>query len=109
MTSDPAVLPASTTLSRCGSNDEGSEHRGVAEYHRLFAQDLVGRERTESGVRFRFRSRGGLFDEVTWDASVIDDPVARRILDGLYALPDHPSASVTDLVEQFASQGLDFT
>jgi hypothetical protein len=84
----------------------------MAEYGRLFEQVLTGRERTATGIRFRFRAddeteawirdlaarehsccafftfaieRVG--DEVQWDASVIDDEAARVVLDAFYDLP----------------------
>ncbi len=104
----------------------------LAEYRRLFGTDLIGRQRTERGIQFRFRARDGLAaeirdlaarekaccaffsfeitehgDEITWDASVIDDPIARRILDEYYALPDTLDASTAELFERFAGQGLE--
>jgi hypothetical protein len=85
----------------------------MAEYEKLFASALIGRERTESGVRFRFGIEEGLEewirdlaarekaccafftftvtragDELWWHASVPDDEVARQILDELYRLSD---------------------
>jgi hypothetical protein len=85
----------------------------VAEYRRLFSQALTGRERSEAGIRFRFRADPGLAEwvrdlaerekaccaffnftvtaddrEVWWDASVIDDDAARRLLAEFYRLPD---------------------
>jgi len=85
----------------------------LAEYRRLFAQALLGRERTAEGIRFRFRADEGVeawvrdlaarekaccpfFDfevaaegnQVRWDASVADDDAARAILDEFYDLPD---------------------
>lgn len=103
----------------------------LAEYRRLFGDDLIGRERTDSGIRFRFRPRVGLAaeirdlaarekaccaffdfdirendDEITWDASVVDDPIARQILDEYYALPDSLVGSTTELFDRFAREGL---
>jgi hypothetical protein len=103
----------------------------LADYRRLFAGDLVGRERTDSGIRFRFRAREGLADEIRdlatrekaccaffdfvvtedeheiiWDASVVDDPVACQILEEYYRLPDTLSDSTSELLERFATQGL---
>jgi len=103
----------------------------LAEYRRLFGTDLIGRERTTEGIRFRFRTRDGLAeeirdlaareqaccaffdfdirengDEITWDASVVDDPIARQILDEYYALPDTLIDSVADLFDRFANNGL---
>lgn len=104
----------------------------LAEYRRLFGSDLIGRDRTAEGIRFRFRTRDGLAaeirdlaarekaccaffdfdvredgDEITWDASVVDDPIARQILDEFYALPDSLSGSTAELFERFADRGLE--
>lgn len=104
----------------------------LAEYRRLFGTDLTGRERTESGIRFRFAARAGLVDEIrdlaarekaccaffdfdirehddeiTWDASVVDDPIARQILDEYYALPDTLAGSVAELFDRLADNGLE--
>jgi hypothetical protein len=86
----------------------------LAEYRRLFAAHLIGRERTGTGIRFRFRTGPGVEDwvrdlarrekaccaffdftsgtstagEIWWDATVIDDDMARQVLDEFYRLPD---------------------
>jgi hypothetical protein len=85
----------------------------LAEYQRLFATHLVGRERVGDRIRFRFRNADGVeawvrdlaarekaccpfFDfqvglvdtEVHWEAGVVDDDVAREILAEFYALPE---------------------
>jgi hypothetical protein len=85
----------------------------LQEYRRLFAGHLSGRERSGTGITFRFRADPGLEewvrdlavreqaccaffrigvsragDEVRWDMSVIDDDVARQILAEFYRLPD---------------------
>jgi hypothetical protein len=98
-----------------GAPDTPAER--LAEYQRLFARSLLGRDRTAAGIRFRFRARPGLEDwirdlarrekaccaffsfevsasgqEVWWDASVIDDDMARQILDEFYRLPEVDSA-----------------
>jgi hypothetical protein len=94
--------------------DTGPER--IAEYERLFAQALTGRERTAAGIRFRLRADPGIEDwvrdlaarekaccsffdfsvatvgdEVHWDATVVDDDTARAILDEFYALPHNLS------------------
>jgi len=46
-------------------------------------------------------------DEITWDASVVDDPLARHILDEYYALPDTLVGSVAELFDRFAANGLE--
>ena len=106
----------------------------LAEYQRLFAQALVGRERTPGGTRFRFRAEPGveawvrdlaarekaccafftftvtcLDGEVLWDASVVDDEVARAILDELYALPDTAGEGADALEDRLTRRGLRFT
>jgi hypothetical protein len=88
-------------------------------YAALFADALVGRERTAGGIRFRFADRPGVQarvldlaakekaccpfftfavgvqgDEVWWDASVVDDAAARAVLDGFFALPETGGAQV---------------
>ncbi|MGN6792529.1 MAG: hypothetical protein ACTHJW_09085 [Streptosporangiaceae bacterium] len=92
----------------------------LAEYRRLFAGFLIDRERSEAGIRFRFRGDPGIeawvgdlaarekaccafFNvavtatdlEVRWDLSVIDDDVARLILADFYELPDTLAAGET--------------
>jgi hypothetical protein len=126
MTSQPVPIVCDMT-----DAPDTTEER-LADYRRLFGTDLIGRERTDEGIRFRFRTRDGLAaeirhlaarekaccaffdfqigeheDEVTWDASVVDDPIARQILDEYYALPDTLAGSVTDLFYRFAQRGLE--
>jgi hypothetical protein len=85
----------------------------IAEYGRLFRVALVGRERTGDGIRFLFRAEDGVEEwirdlarreqaccaffafavsahggEVWWDATVVDDEVARQILEEFFRLPD---------------------
>jgi hypothetical protein len=95
------------------------------EYRRLFIGFLVGRERSEAGIRFRFCGDPGVGawvrdlaarekaccaffnvavtatgQEVLWDTSVIDDDTARQILADFYQLPETLAAanSVSDSV-----------
>ena len=81
----------------------------MAEYHRLFERHLVSRERTANGIRFRLRADDGVeawvrdllarekaccpffdFDlavddgVLRWDISVVDDDLARAVLDEFY-------------------------
>jgi hypothetical protein len=110
--------------------DTGPER--MAEYQRLFAQALVGRERTTAGIRFRLRADQGIEDwvrdlaarekaccpffdfgvttvgdEVRWDVSVIDDDVARAVLEEYYALPDNLSDGVEGLESRIRQRGLE--
>jgi hypothetical protein len=110
--------------------DTGPER--MAEYRRLFAQALIGRERTAVGIRFRLRADDGVEawvrdlaarekaccpffdsdiatdgDEVRWDARVIDDDVARSILDEFYDLPDTVDGGVEGLEDRLRGRGLE--
>jgi hypothetical protein len=103
----------------------------LAEYERLFTTALTGRERTADGIRFRFRADPGLEDwvrdlaarekaccgfftfdvtvhggEVWLDASVVDDDLARQILDEYYRLPDTVTDGAAALFDRFMQQGL---
>jgi hypothetical protein len=104
----------------------------LARYQQLFGGHLTARERTPTGIRFRFRADAGVADEVrdlaarektccaffdftiaetgdevTWDASVVDDPLARQILEEYYQLPDTIALGGRALFERFTDQGLD--
>jgi hypothetical protein len=104
----------------------------LAAYAQLFTDALVGRERTPGGAnRFRFRATPGIEDrvralaakekaccaffdftitphgdEVWWDATTVDDPIALQILDELYRLPDTIGHGVAALFDRFAAKGL---
>jgi hypothetical protein len=102
-----------------------------AEYKRLLTTVLTGRRRTEDGIRFRFRAEPGLEDwvrdlaarekaccaffifditahgdEVWMDVSVVDDDLARQILDEYYRLADNVADGPAALFERFTEQGL---
>jgi hypothetical protein len=103
----------------------------LAEYQTLFATSLIGRERTTEGIRFRFRAAPGLEDqvrdlatreqaccafftftitvhddEIWWDSSIVDDDIARQILDQMCQLPDTAGEGVDALFERFGDDGL---
>ena len=127
-------FPAPTTPIVCdvsGAPDMAPER--LSEYQRLFSQALIGRERTAGGIRFRFRAQPGLEawvrdlaarekaccaffafaitalgEEVRWDAAVIDDDIARAILDEFYALPDTIAGGFEGVYERFSRAGLQF-
>jgi hypothetical protein len=104
----------------------------LAEYQRLFTTVLVGRERTAERIRFRFRADEGVEDwvrdlaarekaccpfftfaiaahgdEVWMDAQVIDDDLARQILDEYYRLPETVADGPAALLDRFNQQGLE--
>jgi len=112
------------------ASDTGPER--LLEYERLFSQALVGRERTSDGIRFRLRAADGVEawanslaarekaccpffsfsittegDEVRWDASVVDDDIAREILDEFYALPDTVGGGVAGLEDRLRERGME--
>ena len=103
----------------------------IDEYRRLFAQALIGREKTAWGIRFRFRAAPGIEawvrdlaarekaccafydftittmdDQVRWDATVVDDDVARALLAEFYTLPDTIGQGDKALLDRFAGLGL---
>ncbi len=127
--------PSTTTPIACDMSaapDTGPER--MREYQRLFHQALVGRVRTAEGIRFRLRADDGVEawvrdlaarekaccpffdfavttngDEVRWDVRVIDDDVARTILDEFYALPDTAAYGVEELENRLRDGGLQIT
>ncbi len=103
----------------------------LREYQRLFARALIGRERTADGIRFRLRADYGVEawardlaarekaccaffnfaittdgDEVRWDTTVIDDDVARVILDDFYALAGAAADGIEVLADRLSGHGL---
>jgi hypothetical protein len=124
--------PATATPIVCDmttATDTGPER--MREYERLFTQALLGRERTAEGIRFRFRADEGIeawvrdlaarekaccpfFDssitavgeQVHWDATVIDDDIARAILDEFYDLPDTFADGIEGLEDRLTGKGL---
>ncbi|HZB28629.1 MAG TPA: hypothetical protein VE465_00540 [Streptosporangiaceae bacterium] len=103
----------------------------IAEYRRLFTQALIGREKTARGIRFRFRAATGIEawvrdlaarekaccaffdftittveDQVLWDATVVDDDVARALLAEFYALPDTIGQGQQAPLDRFTGLGL---
>lgn len=112
-----------------GAPDTPAER--LDEYRRLFAERLIARERTEHGIRFRFRDTEGteewvrdlaarenaccgFFDfevsvrdgEVRWDASVVEDDVARSVLEEFYLLAGGEGPDVPSVHARFANAGL---
>lgn len=123
--------PATTPPIVCDMTDaRDTAAERIAEYERLFGQVLVGRDRTDAGIQFRFRADRGVEDwvrdlaarekaccgwadsditvhdgEVWWDWSAPDDEVAQQILRDFYDLPDTISAGAAAILDQFADQG----
>ena len=58
MSSDPSVATTPIVCDLTDARDTAEER--LAEYGRLFAQSLTGRERTEQAVRLRFRAADGV-------------------------------------------------
>jgi len=104
----------------------------VADYERLFTSALIGRERTDRSIRFRFRLEDGVEarvrdladrekaccpfftftvtthdDEIRWDASVVDDAIARQILEEFYLLPETVADGAQALHARMVDKGLD--
>ena len=116
------------------TNAPDTPDQRLAEYGRLFAAHLKGRERTaDGGIRFRFRADDGvdawvrdlaarekaccaffdfdvatIGDEVVWDGRVIDDEIARALLDEFYVLPETVGLGAGALYDRYAERGLTF-
>ena len=128
-------MSASSTPIVCDMTDaaDTAEER-MAEYGRLFAQALTGRERTDEGVRLRFRADDGVegwvrdlaardkaccpfYDfavtttagEVWLEVGVVDgvggDDVTRTLLDEYYDAPDTVAAGVAGMKQRFTERG----
>lgn len=105
----------------------------IEAYRRLFADAYVGRERTGTGIRFRFRADDGIEDrvreladretrccgffsftttlagdEVLWETTVPDDDTARAVLDEWFELPNTVHDDPSALPERLAARGLEF-
>lgn len=99
------------------------------QYRAVFAT-LIERERTDTGIRFRLCNDADLEvrvrrlaqlekeccaffdfsvtrhdDEIHWDASVVDDPVARELLDQYFELPITVHGPTTALYDDFVATG----
>jgi hypothetical protein len=106
------------------SNAPDTPEQRLDEYARLFETAFVGRQRTQSGVRWRLSAEPGIEawardlaaredacctfmqntitvvgEEVLWDAATIDDPAAHSVLDLFYELPDRSGHAVDSLDE----------
>ncbi|GEM_PF-1297967 len=127
---DPQLTATTPIACDMTSAPDTADER-MAEYGRLFAQALIGRERTTEGIRLRFRAGDGIEawvrdlaarekaccpffdfsisthgDEVYWYATVIDDDIARDILDEFYTLPDAVGGGVAGLENRLGERGL---
>jgi hypothetical protein len=132
MSSEPtAAIPIVCDLT--GARDTAEER--MAEYGRLFAQSLAGRDRTAERVRLRFRADVGVEEwvrdlaarekaccpfydfkisatdgEVWWDIVLVDgvaaDEMARMMLDEFYDAPDNVAGGVAGMTERLADSGV---
>jgi hypothetical protein len=126
--SENMEIPTASTPVVCDLTDApDTEQQRLAEYQRLFTEALDGRERTASGIRFRFRAAPGVEEwvrdlaarekaccafyafsvtveggQVLWDCAVPDNDLARAVLEEFYALPDNPDG----VLERLAEHGL---
>jgi hypothetical protein len=112
------------------SAPDSAEER-LAEYARLFEAAFVSRERTAAGIRWRLRADPGIEawardlaarenaccgfmtnmitlvgEDVLWDASTIDDPAARGVLELFYELPANRTPDVAAVQTRFEEIGV---
>lgn len=128
-------IPAASTPIVCDmTTATDTDEERLAEYRRLFTQSLVGRERTNEGIRFRFRADPGVEewvrdlaarekaccafyaftvtadgDEVRWDCAVPDNDIARAVLEEFYTLPDTLDEGLDGITKRLAQHGLVIT
>lgn len=121
--------PSPIVCDMTGAPDSPEER--LRTYRRLYADALVGSERSDGTIRFRFRAAAGIEQrvrdvaaleaaccafiehtiiahdsEIWWEARTIDDPVAHQILDAFYRLPDTTGDGVGGLYDRFVQEGL---
>jgi hypothetical protein len=134
MNTEPSAAATPIVCDMTDAPDTAEER--TAEWGRLLAAAYTGRERTDGGVRLRLRADGGIeawvrdlavrdkaccpfldftvttaTGEVRWDVTlaagtVMDDDMARTIMDGFYNLPDTVGGGVTAMVDRLNQQGL---
>jgi hypothetical protein len=138
MSIEPTTTPIPIVCDMTGAGATDTAEERMAEWGRLYAQSLIGRERTADGIRFGFRADDGVeawvrdlaarekaccpfldFTVITadgqvwWDTSVADgaeDPeLARALLDDLYTMPETVSAGVAGIEDRLGQQGLKVT
>lgn len=136
MSSDPTAAPIPIVCDLTDARDTAEER--MAEYGRLFAQSLAGRERTGQRVRLRFRAGDGVeawvrdlavrekaccpfYDfqvsaaagEVWWDIGLVDgvaeEDLARTMLDEFYDAPDNVAGGVAGMRQRLAQGGITVT
>ena len=125
---DPKPTPA--VVCDMTSAPDSAEER-LAEYARLFEAAFVSRERTAAGIRWRLRAGPGIEawardlaarenaccafmtnaitlagEHVLWDASTVDDPVARGVLDLFYDLPGNGPPDVAAMHSRLEGIGV---
>jgi hypothetical protein len=130
MDSPATITPIACDMTTASDTPE----QRMQEYRQLFAQSFAGRERTaDGGVRLRLHAHDGVEawvrdlaarekaccaffdfavspvgDEVHWDATVVDDDIARLILDEFYDMPYRAADGVAALNARLGSHGLRF-
>jgi hypothetical protein len=125
MSKEPS--PVTTTLIVCDMTDapDTAEER-MAEWGRLLAAAYTGRERADDGIKAWVRDLAARDEaccpfldftvttapgEVRWDVTVadgtvMDDGMARTIMDEFYNLPDTIGGGVAGMVDRLGEQGL---
>jgi hypothetical protein len=124
-------VPAEDTPIVCTISPGAEAEQAMTLYRSLFADALLSRERTTSGVRWRFRDGEGIearvraladLEErccaflrmrvavaegaVTWD--LVGPRTAQAFLDEYYRLPETMNAGIEDLRDRVSAAGLTF-
>jgi hypothetical protein len=134
MSTEPSAAATPIICDMTDAPDTAEER--TAEWGRLLAVAYTGRERIQGGVRLRLRADDGIEawvrdlaardkaccpfldftvttapGEVRWDVTVadgtvMDDDMARTIMDAFYNLPDAVGGGVAGMVGRLNQQGL---
>ena len=126
-------IPTPSTPISCDMSEASdTEEERIAEWHGLFTQALIGKNRTSEGIRFRFRAEAGteswvrdlaarekaccafLAHEITADAdevrlewAVPDSDIARAALEEIYNFPETGIASIDGFRQRLADRRMD--
>jgi hypothetical protein len=135
MRTEPSPAPTTPIVCDVTEAPDTAEER-TAEWGRLLAAAYTGRERTDGGVRLRLRADEGIEawvrdlaardkaccpfldftvttapDAVRWEVTVaagtvMDDDLARTVMDEFYDLPDTIGGGVAAMVGRLGARGL---
>jgi len=97
---------AGSAASAAGDRPAASDRAGGFDSVEAWVRDLAAREKACCAFFDFTISTDG--DEVRWDATVIDDDVARAVLEEFYHLPENAADGDEELERRLRERGLQF-